>query len=311
MAVTKASASGLTGNKFKDASAGTTKIADIVDAPTITGITTPDDTNPTIAFTTATRGAVASSFTVFATAVVGGTTFTKTGVTSSPTTMTGLTPNADFNFTVAGVNAQGVVGTQSASFGPITTPNPPYSLSQDFASSGTYTVPAGKTLLSVVVIGGASGGNAASGFNGGNGGSGTSSAHGATGIPVAGGQTYSVTLAGAGGTSSFGNLLTSSGGGNATNKVGPSGGGGGGGNGGFKPNQQNTPGGYHGNSGNAGGAGGNITITDIGLVQWGGGGGGGGGGGQSGSLGAGGGGGGAGGAQYGASGGGGGGSNRC
>ena len=311
MAVTKASASGLTGSKFKDASAGTSKLVDVVDAPTITGITNPDDTNPTIAFTAATRGGVASSFTIVATPVAGGgTTFTKTGVTSSPDTMTGLTPNSEFNFTIRGVNAQGDLGTLSASFGPYTTPNPPYALSQNFASSGTYTVPSGKTKLSLVVIGGGSGGNAGSGFSGGSGGAGTTTAYGASGIDVTAGQTYTVTLAGAGGQSSFGSLLTSSGGGNAATKIAPSGGGGNGGGGGNRQNL-NQGGAYNGTSGSAGNAGGTILIPDIGTVQYGGGGGGGGGGNSSNSVGGGGGGGGAGGAAYGGAGGGGGGSNRC
>jgi hypothetical protein len=311
MAVTKASASGLAGSKFKDASAGTTKLVDVIDAPTITGITNPDDTNPTIAFTTSPRGGVATSYTIVATAAVGGATFTKTGVTTSPDTMTGLTPNAVFNFTIRGINAQGDAGPLSESFGPYTTPNPPYALSQNFASSGTYTVPSGKTKLSLVVIGGGTGGNAGSGFVGGSGGAGTSSAYGASGVDVTPGQTYTVTLAGAGGTSSFGSILTSTGGGNAATKIAPSGGGGNGGGGGNKPNSQNIPGGYNGFSGTAGNAGGNITIPDIGAVQWGGGGGGGGGGGSSNSVSSGGGGGGAGGAAYGGTGGGGGGANRC
>ena len=62
MAITKASASGLAGSKFKDASAGTTKIPDIPDTPII-GTAVNAGAQASVPFTIRTTGGTATSFT--------------------------------------------------------------------------------------------------------------------------------------------------------------------------------------------------------------------------------------------------------
>jgi hypothetical protein len=78
-----------------------------------------------------------------------------------------------------------------------------YSLAQTFNSSGTFTVPAGKTQVAVFVMGGGSSGEAGIGGRGGSGGS-SGGVIGFKDYSVSAGQNYAVTVAGAGGTSSFG-----------------------------------------------------------------------------------------------------------
>jgi hypothetical protein len=94
MAITKASASGLAGSKFKDASAGTTKIAALPDAPTI-GTVTVSAVTATIPFTAARRGGTATTFT--ATSNPGNITASSA---TSPITISTLSNNTNYTFTV-------------------------------------------------------------------------------------------------------------------------------------------------------------------------------------------------------------------
>jgi hypothetical protein len=148
---------------------------------------------------------------------------TATG-TSSPILVSGLTNGQAYTFTMTAANPLGTSASSSASNS--VTPVAVYSLSQTFNTSGTYTVPAGKTLLAAFVVGG--GGSGSTGLAGdtladGSGGGGWGGGGGGGGGGVAfkdyavtPGQTYTVTVgaggasvngSGAGG-SSFANLAT-------------------------------------------------------------------------------------------------------
>jgi hypothetical protein len=210
---------------------------------------------------------------------------TATGL-SSPISVTGLSPSTSYTFTVTATNANGVSSASAAS-NSITTDAITYSLSETFSgynTGGTYTVPAGKTLLTVYVMGsGTSGfsGQPTYGSDGGIGGKGCA----AYNIPVSAGQTYTVTIGGlpqgaASFSDIFGTIIDSTGAGRASNKVAgsagfnqPAGVGGSGRFNGDPPIQ----------AGGNGTAGGTISINIPGLpssVAYGGGGGGGGGGGH-------------------------------
>jgi hypothetical protein len=103
---------------------------------------------------------------------------------------------------------------------------------QVFASSGTFTVPAGITKVKVTVVGGGGNGggtNTSTYVAGGGGGGGGGAIEIVTGLTPAG--TVTVTVGGAGGTSSFGAYCSATGGsngtaGNATNQCAPGGAGG-------------------------------------------------------------------------------------
>ena len=90
-----------------------------------------------------------------------------------------------------------------------------YSLSQTFNTSGTYTVPAGKSTIALMVFNGGNPGTAGQsgttsfGSAGGAGGNG----YATTDFAVTAGASYTVTVGGSGGTSSFGTVLDGSGGG--------------------------------------------------------------------------------------------------
>ena len=101
MATRKASDSNLTGKKHNDASAGATKIVDLPDPPTIGTLTT-NSTNVTIPFTIKSTGGTATNFT--ATSSPGNITGSSA---TSPITVTGLTLNTAYTFTVVGSNASG------------------------------------------------------------------------------------------------------------------------------------------------------------------------------------------------------------
>jgi hypothetical protein len=287
MAIRKASDSNLTGKKYNDASAGATKIEDVPDAPTITGSPTRIHTGATVPFTAATTGGTPANYIIEATPG----NVTATGATS-PIQITGLNAGTSYTFKVRG-SSTGGSGIRSNSTNAITAANAAYVLAATYNATTQYTVPSGVSELTVFSFGGGAGGSGSSGGSGGNAAAGI--------IPVTEGSQYTASVAAAGGTSNFGNQLSSNGAGSATSISNGNGSGNGGGN--------STP----------GNAGGNVSKSGV-TLNYGGGGGGGGNGGTADpenqwngfGISAGGNGGGAGGSPYGGNGGGGGtGYNNC
>jgi hypothetical protein len=130
--------------------------------------------------------------------------FTATG-SSSPITVTGAFANGtSYTFTVTASNANGSAAASAASNS--VTPVPAYELSSTFNTSGTYTVPSGKSQMAVFVMGGGSSGGGASAYEHGRGGR-SAALVGFRDYSVTPGQNFSVAVASANGTSSFGNLV--------------------------------------------------------------------------------------------------------
>jgi hypothetical protein len=277
MAITKANASGLSGSKFKDASAGTAKIPDVPDTPTI-GAPFDNGNQISIAFTSSNKGGIPTSYT--ATASPGG---AQASANSSPITYSAnaLTAGTAYSFTV---RAETTTGNSPFSSSSVNHVIPSYVLSQTFNSSGTFEVPAGITKMGLVGQGaGANGANVSESITGASGGGGGGKFI-VDEITVTPGTKYSVTIGGAGGSSSFGSIAVmnaanvTSGGNvsvNTGNVVGTAAGGSGG--------NATVPGGHPssktGLPGNAGGNSSSITTNTLGMAQTlqGGGGGGGGG----------------------------------
>ena len=169
----------------------------VPDTPTVTGSTPAGGVaEVSVAFTESGIGAAATSFTV----VSSPDSITASGATS-PINVTGLTGNTTYTFQVRGVNANGN-GKLSSAGTSVVTANP-YTLSETFTSSGTYTVPAGKTQVLVVLVGGGATSNNSVGGSG-------SKIVGFHDYSVSAGQTYAINVASASGTSNFGNLATAS-----------------------------------------------------------------------------------------------------
>jgi hypothetical protein len=274
MAIRRASNSGISGARYTDASAQTTKIVDVPDAP-VSVSAVADDARAFVSFTPAVTGGPATSYTV--TSSPGS--LTASG-SNSPITITGLTNSTSYTFVVRAANAVST-GNNSSNSGSVTPILKQFILDQTFNTTGTYTVPAGVTSIAVYAIGGGANGGDGGGSSSANGSSGGTGGAGGAGagaiIDVTPGETISATVAAAGGTSSFGSFLLSNGTGNASTKVSGNGGGNGGAGGGTTA----VAGGRNGNAGTGGGSGGNIVLVGTSLpaaVAYGGGGGGGGGG---------------------------------
>jgi hypothetical protein len=219
-------------------------VAPVIVSAALTGA---DATTTAIAFTQPTIGMPATSFT--ATSTPGS--ITRTSSTSPITyELMALNPNTSYTFAVSAVGANGT--GPSSTTGSVATDDS-YVLLQTFDSSATFTVPAGASKIAVFAVGGGSGGvngggqSSTSNHIGGHvyygaGGAGGASSALATfkDQTVTPADTYAVSIgaagnaASAGGTTSFGSLLSVTGNtvtGNATNlqSLSTSGGGAGGG----------------------------------------------------------------------------------
>jgi hypothetical protein len=238
MAIRKASNSGLTGTRYIDASAGTSKIVDVPDTPAIGSITR-IDLGAQVAFTPTTKGGNVVSYTVISTPG----SFTASGA-SSPLTITGLTNGTSYTFKVRATNATGTSAYSSESAS-ITAAAASWVLGVTANSTQAYSLPSGVSQLGIYAFGAGQNGSGQSGGAGGN------AYSGIVNLPPAG-HTATITVgASAGATSSFGSYLDSNGGGNASPKTAGNGGGNGG-----------------------GGTGGNLTLTGPGnTYAYGGGGG--------------------------------------
>jgi len=111
MAVTRASNSGTTGSKSRDASAGGTKVADVPGAPIIgTAELVAGDPSVNVPFTVNPIGGIPTSFT--ATSSPSGITGT---ASSSPVVVANLNPGTSYTFTVTATNSTGTSPVSSAS----------------------------------------------------------------------------------------------------------------------------------------------------------------------------------------------------
>ena len=145
------------------------------DAPTIGTATATGPTSATVSYTAPANngGSVITSYT--ATSSPGGITGTLSQAGSGTITVTGLTTNTSYTFTVTATNVAGTSAPSAAS----NSVTPIIVVGQDaFTTPGTYTwvCPAGVTKISVVCVGGGAGG--AKLINGSFGGSGNSSGGG-------------------------------------------------------------------------------------------------------------------------------------
>ena len=227
------------------------------DAPVLGTVSVSSPTSVSIPFTINNGGQAPTSFTVTSSPSIS----LSTSSTTSPLSVTGsFASGTSYTFTVTATNSGGTSNASSASNS--VTPNPAYALSQTYNSSGTFTMPAGKTKVAVYAFSGAQPGSSGSGYDGGSGG--TGSRGGAfKEYSASSGTNFNVTVGGSGGTTSFGNLLTvtpNAVNNNVANTVSAAGGSGGSGGGG---------------NGSAGAA---LTLNGAGLVTYNAGGGGAGGG---------------------------------
>ena len=111
MAVTKPSTSNTSGLKYRDASAGGAKVADVPEAPIIgTAVLVAGDPSVNVVFTVNPIGGIPTSFT--ATSSPGGVTGTGS---SSPVVVANLNPSTSYTFTVTATNSTGTSPISSAS----------------------------------------------------------------------------------------------------------------------------------------------------------------------------------------------------
>jgi hypothetical protein len=239
-----------------------------------------------------TGGSAITNYT--ATAYSGATPINTASGSASPLTITGLTNGTSYTVKVKATNANGfgVESTASSSVSPVA---PSWQLSQTVTSTGNFTVPSGATAMGAIVVGGGAGGGGggSGGYPGPTSGAGGASSFiaGFNSIAVTGGQTYSVTVGGQGGQSTFSNVFASPStfGTNSTTLASGSGNQSAGGAGRFTATQFSN---LSGQSGGSAGTAPSLTITAATRTTGGGGGGGGGGGAGPNGFGAGGGGGG-------------------
>jgi hypothetical protein len=137
MAVTRASNSGTTGTKSRDASGGTTKITDLPGAPTL-GTVTVVGTTATIPVTANQIGGIPTLFT--ATSNPGGLTATSAG--TSPINFPSLSAGTTYTFTVTGSSTAGT-GVASAPSNEITTGSPPPTVYYVIVGGGSNSSSAG------------------------------------------------------------------------------------------------------------------------------------------------------------------------
>lgn len=135
MATRKASDSNLSGKKYNDASAGGTKIADLPDAPTIGSASNAQATSIDIAFTPAGTGGLVTTYRALSTPGS-----IQTTSSSSPITVTGLTPLTSYAFQVRAENSSGNSAYSQASTALSTTAVP---VTGSYDALAVYTVPSG------------------------------------------------------------------------------------------------------------------------------------------------------------------------
>ncbi len=169
---------------------------------------------PTIGSASGTTGTVSVGFTAGATGGKAVSTFTATstsGATGSSSGSVTVTETSDGSrtYTVTATNANGT-STASAASNSVTTALP-YTLSTTFNSSGTFTMPAGKSKVAAYVIGGGGGGAAGNSWRRGSSGGGGAAFQD---LSLSPGATVSVSVGGQNGSSSFGSYATANGGSN-------------------------------------------------------------------------------------------------
>jgi hypothetical protein len=206
MAIRKVSTSSLGVTRHSDASAGTTKIVDIPDAPIVASLTNLER-SVSVAFTASPSGGIPTSYTVTSTPG----SFTASG-SSSPLIVTGLATGTSYTFKVQATNATGT-GPESAASDSVTAVGSVWTFAQTIDTSQNYTVPNSVTAIAAFAFSGGAGGA------GNQGGQGGRAAAAILNNPTPA-TTYFVTVGGSGqGDSSFGTIISSSGNGNGSSKT--------------------------------------------------------------------------------------------
>jgi hypothetical protein len=204
MAIRRASDSNLTGKKYNDGSAGGSKIVDVPDTPTINA--TPAVVNGAIELTAtaAPTGGVPTSYS----ALSNPGSIVANSNTTSINYGNNLVIGTAYTFTVRAVNSSGSSPYTSSSNSIVA---PGYELVQTFNTSGTFTVPSGKTAVAIVGTGAGANGSGTSGGSGG-------PVFILEDVTVTPGSNHYVQIASGGGSNStFGNVLTVGGGGGTAN----------------------------------------------------------------------------------------------